>query len=81
MFYVYILRSVKFGVYYVGCTKDIKKRLKLHNDGFVKSTQNKKPWELLYQEKYESLNEARQRELKIKSWKRRSAIGKLISGR
>jgi predicted GIY-YIG superfamily endonuclease len=34
-FYVYILESVSGGVFYVGFTEDLQKRLKTHNAGNV----------------------------------------------
>ena len=38
MFYVYILASETNGGFYIGCTKDLKKRLKAHDSGQVEST-------------------------------------------
>lgn len=37
------------------------------------------PWELAYREEYRNLSEAKQRELQIKSWKKRVAIDKLVN--
>ena len=79
MFYVYILKSKQSGKYYVGSCQDIIKRLALHNSGLVKSTKNYCPWQLVHTEEYKDLKKARQRELKIKSWKKRSVIEKLIN--
>lgn len=79
MYLVYILRSALDGTYYVGCTNNIKKRLKVHNSGLSKYTKTRKPWTLVYLEKYSKLSEARQREKQIKSWKKRVAIEKLIT--
>ena len=79
MHYVYILKSLKTGRYYVGCTNNPKSRLKKHNSGSVKSTKPYKPWKNTYIETYKSLSEARKRERQIKSWKKRKAIEKLIA--
>ena len=79
MFYVYILKSALNSSYYVGCTGDLSERLKLHNSGQVNSTKRYAPWTMVYSEKYNNLNEARLRELQIKSWKKRSAIERLIN--
>lgn len=77
-FYVYILKSSANNAYYVGCTNDIEKRLKLHNNGMVFSTKRYVPWKLVYRKEYSTLSVARKEELRIKSWKKRSAIEKLI---
>jgi putative endonuclease len=45
-FYVYILRSVRFGKHYVGFTEDLKGRLKNHNAGLTAHTAKFCPWEL-----------------------------------
>lgn len=78
MFYTYILKSEKNGSYYVGSCEDTNKRINLHNRGLVKSTKRYAPWIIIYKEEYKTLSEARKRELQIKSWKKRSAIEKLI---
>ncbi|MBE6461689.1 MAG: GIY-YIG nuclease family protein [Alphaproteobacteria bacterium] len=45
MFYVYLLRSINFPErFYVGCTSDLKRRLKEHNDGKSIYTNRFKPW-------------------------------------
>ena len=78
MFYIYILKSVIDGSYYVGSCKNVNDRFLSHNKGLVKSTKRSVPWQLMYREEYKTLSEARQREAKIKSWKKRGAIEKLI---
>lgn len=78
MFCTYILRSKRNNSYYVGSCRNIKVRLSLHNKGCVKSTKRYLPWELAYLEPYKKLKFARQRENQIKSWKKRSAMERLI---
>lgn len=80
MFFIYILKSLINGKYYIGSTDDPNRRLVEHNKGLSKYTKIYRPWELLYTEKFKSLSEARQREKQIKSWKKRAAIEKLING-
>ena len=48
MNYVYILKSIKDGNIYIGCTNDLKKRIIMHNNGRVESTKNKKPFKIIY---------------------------------
>ena len=51
---------------YVGYTKDIKKRISLHNSGKgAKFTRGRK-WKLIYKEKFTSKNKAISREYYIK---------------
>ena len=47
MFYVYLLQSINFPErFQVGCTGDLKRRLKEHNDGKSIYTNKFKPWTL-----------------------------------
>ena len=51
---------------YVGYTNNLKKRIKLHNDGKgAKFTRGKK-WKLVYYEKYDSMSLAMKNEYKLK---------------
>ena len=79
MYWTYIIRSQKDNRYYVGSSNNIVRRLEEHNKGLSKYTKGKGPWELVYREEVGSLVSARRRERQIKSWKKRSAIEKLIS--
>ncbi|MFH1193162.1 MAG: GIY-YIG nuclease family protein [Candidatus Jorgensenbacteria bacterium] len=74
----YILKSLKNGNFYIGSTEDINKRLAKHNHGEVKSTKAYRPWTMVHTESFSTRQEARRRELRVKSWKKRSALEKLI---
>ena len=76
---VYILKSLDFGKYYIGHTKNIENRLTEHNSGNVKSTKAYIPWEIIYKEIYKSKSDAYRRELQIKSYKGGNAFHKLIN--
>lgn len=66
--YVYIIRSKKDGRWYSGCTGDLRKRLKEHNEGKFESwTKGRGPFEVIYYEAYRSLKDAFVREKQIKS--------------
>ncbi len=56
MQYVYVLKSGRDGQWYTGCTNDLNKRLKDHNEAKVVSTKERTPFELIYYEA--SLNSA-----------------------
>jgi len=47
MYYVYFLESVNHDFFYIGQTKDIKKRLDEHNSGLSQSTKHYKPFKLI----------------------------------
>ena len=66
MHYLYILQSEKTGRYYVGVTSDIKRRLREHNSGSVRSTSFYKPWVIKRIEEYPDISSAYKRELFIK---------------
>ncbi len=66
MAYVYFIKSLGNNWIYVGSTEDLTKRLHQHNLGEVKSTKSRKPFVLVYSEKYDSISEARLREKEIK---------------
>ena len=78
MHFVYILQSLRDKNYYIGHAEDLKIRLKRHNSGRVRSTKSRLPWQLIYQEQYQTKQEAYRRELQIKSYKGGEAFKKLI---
>ena len=67
MFTVYALKSGKDGRIYVGFTQDINRRLKEHNSGKTKSTKGWVPWFVIFTEEVETREEARAREIYLKS--------------
>ena len=81
MYCVYLLQDSK-GQYYIGQTKNIQKRLELHNRGLVRSTKHRRPLSLVGVEKHNSVSEARWREytLKKSAFQRQRFINKLSRG-
>lgn len=70
MYYTYMLRCADQSLY-TGYTNDIKKRVKLHNEGKgAKYTRSKLPVELVYLEMFSSKSEAMKREIAIKKLKK-----------
>ena len=68
-YYVYMLRSnnKKKSITYVGYTKNLQNRIKLHNSGKgAKFTRGRK-WKLIYKEVHQSKNKAISREYYIKN--------------
>ncbi len=48
MYYTYVLKSKKDGKFYMGVTKDIKRRFLEHNKGLVEATKSRRPLILVY---------------------------------
>jgi len=71
---VYIIKSSKDNKRYIGCTKNILRRLDEHNNGLVKSTRNRRPLELIYTEGFENKSDAIARERFFKSGKGREFL-------
>ncbi len=79
MYYTYILYSKIRDRYYIGSTSDIPARLAVHNTNHSGFTGHTGDWTVVYKERFSSKQEALIREKKIKSWKSRLMIEKLIS--
>lgn len=74
MYTVYILQSLKDKKTYTGYTNNLENRLEYHNSGRVKATKNRRPLEVLFAESFETVKEAKAREL---WWKGKSGRKKL----
>ena len=59
---VYILLSQKDQRTYVGYTSNLGKRVYEHNSGKVKATTSRRPFLVLYTEKFNNLEDAKKRE-------------------
>ena len=79
MYYVYILKSLKRGRYYVGYSEFPERRLQEHNSGKVKSTRLFRPWITVYVEDCFDELCAIRREREIKSMKSRMYIESLVA--
>jgi putative endonuclease len=67
MWYVYVLESQRDGNHYTGMSTDVKRRLKQHNSGKVRSTKSRRPFKIIYKEPVGTRKEARKREKYLKS--------------
>jgi putative endonuclease len=65
--YVYILKRLKDGRYYIGSSAAIMARLRYHNSGLQRSTQHRILFENVIFEIYSSKEEALKREKQIKA--------------
>lgn len=64
--YVYMLKSLKNGKYYVGISEDIIRRLKEHNSGKLKTTLKNKPYIIVFKKEYDNYETARKHEIWLK---------------
>ena len=67
-YYVYVLKNTNKSklITYVGYTKNLKERLKLHNEGKGAKFTRGRNWKIMYYEKYPTKKEAISREYYIK---------------
>ncbi len=70
-YYVYILTNKKRGVFYVGVTRDLIKRIWQHKNRMGQGFTSKyNLHNLVYFELYQEVTDAIQREKRLKRWKR-----------
>ena len=69
--FVYIMASGRNGTIYLGVTSDLPKRIWEHRNDLVEGfTKKHQCHTLVWYEAYDTIEEARQRELRMKEWKR-----------
>ena len=75
MFFTYILECADKSLY-VGCTNNLERRLKQHNNSKwgAHYTKIRRPVILKYKEEFTTLKEARRREAEIKNWRREKKL-------
>ena len=78
--YVYILKSLIADKHYIGRTSNPDRRLQFENTIEKGFTARYRPWKRVWLRKCESTEEAIRLEKKIKSWKSKKMINRLING-
>ena len=66
-------------MYYIGYTRNLEERLKVHNSGKTKSLIRHIPLEIIKVEEYKFYKDARKREKQIKKYKSGEAFDKLLN--
>jgi len=79
-YFLYILQSQINNKFYVGSSEDPKCRLSYHNSIEKGFTARYRPWKLIFTKEFPSKSLAQNTERKIKSWKSRLMIERLIKG-
>lgn len=77
-YYVYILRSLKDGLFYIGYSEDLKTRVVDHNKGKNLSTKNRRPLELIFYESFRSKDDALRREDYFKTTKGKVTLKQML---
>ncbi len=75
---VYILQNHITGTYYIGSTTDLARRMKQHVSGQTPTTKKSHAISLVFSQEYNTLREAREIERRIKKWKRKDFIDKIV---
>ncbi len=82
MFFTYIVECADKSLY-VGCTNNLDRRIKQHNDSKwgAHYTKIRRPVVLKYSEEFTTLTEARKRESEIKGWRREKKMNLIDQGK
>lgn len=79
MFYfVYVLKSLRDGLFYIGMTNDIQRRLSEHLSGLNISTSKRLPLELIYYEAFRKKTDAERRENYFKTTKGKITLRQML---
>ncbi len=78
--FLYILKSQVADKYYVGISQNPELRLQYHNSFESGFTSRYRPWEIIFKKEYQTKKEAMLAERKLKSWKSKIMIQRVISG-
>jgi putative endonuclease len=78
VFYVYILYSKVDSNFYIGLTRDLRRRILEHKQGKVTSTKNRLPISLIFYEAYINKKDASRRELYFKTSKGKQTLRSML---
>jgi len=76
--HVYIIERSKNREFYIGSTENLERRVREHQAGKVAATRNKRPYKLVFSQEFENIDIAKKVERKIKSWKRKDFVERII---
>jgi len=76
--YVYILRSLRDRLFYIGYSDDLRVRIQYHNAGKNISTKNRRPLELIFYEAFLSKTDALRRERYFKTTKGKVTLRQMM---
>ncbi len=79
-YFLYILKSKVVAKFYVGISQNPTLRLEYHNTIEKGFTSRYRPWEIVYTQEFRSKSEALVVEQKIKRWKSKKMIERILDG-
>lgn len=79
-YWLYILKSRTSDKYYIGVSQNPPVKLHYHNNLEKGFTSRYRPWEIVFTKEFPDRQQAQMIEKKIKSWKSRIMVEKIISG-
>jgi len=74
MYYVYVLKSYRDKLFYIGFTTNIEDRVDCHSKGAVPATKYRRPVKLIFYEAFMSQKDATRREKYFKTTKGKAAL-------
>ena len=80
MHYTYVLLSDRDKRFYTGCTSDLRKRVREHSAGRVRSTVGRRPLTLIYYEACVDRDDALRRERFLKTGKGKRYLKNRLAG-
>jgi putative endonuclease len=78
MYFVYIIQSDLDHSFYIGFSENVENRLREHNLGSTNYTATKRPWKLVYFERFNNKSDALKREIFLKKQRNKKFYQKLI---
>lgn len=79
MYYTYVLESLKDGRWYTRQSNDLRTRFEAHDKGCVESTRSRRPLKLIYYEACLAEDDAKRRELYLKSGRGKQYVRKRLA--
>ncbi len=79
-YWLYILKSKVSDKYYIGISQEPEVRLHYHNTLETGFTSRYRPWGIVFVKEYPTKEGARKIETKIKKWKSRVMVEKILLG-
>ncbi len=76
--FVYVLKSLSTGRFYIGQTANLNRRIAQHNNDRARFSKNRGPWELVHTEEFPTRPEACRRERTIKKMKSHAWIEQVV---
>jgi len=81
MYFTYAIFNKKHKKIYIGQTKDLENRLKLHAEKIFKNSYTARfngDWQIIYKEEFETKAESLRREKQLKSYRGREFIHRIV---